>query len=87
MNNQIPNIIRPVEKHPTSKFYCYRKRICSECGYIHLYRKVDEEKCPVVYGCSKTLQLWLVGEEAEVKQERLFAIALGRGKKGGETDT
>lgn len=63
---------RPVEKPPTRKWYLYVKRLCSDCGLIHIYRKVDEEKSPVRYICTKHYQLWLVGEEATIKQEKLF---------------
>jgi hypothetical protein len=72
MYHQPVFVARPVEKTPTRKFYLYLTRLCSECGYIHLYRKVDEQKNPVRYGCSPHLQQWLVGEEATTKQERLF---------------
>jgi hypothetical protein len=72
MNDQTPRIVRPVEKTPTRKLYLYRQRICSECGLLHLYRKFDEEKSPAAYGCGKYYQPWLLGEEAEIKQERLF---------------
>jgi hypothetical protein len=72
MDIQTTFIARPVEKYPKRKFYLYVRRICSECGSVHLYRKVDEEKHPVRYGCVKFSQPWLLGEEAEIKQERLF---------------
>ena len=65
-------IARPVEKTPTRKLYIYVKRLCSDCGLLHFYRKVDEEKHPVRYACPKHYQLWLVGEEAITKQEKLF---------------
>jgi hypothetical protein len=59
MKHQIPYVVRPVAKQPKGKFYLYRKRVCSECGFLHLYRKVAE-KDPVRYGCRKQLQpsLW-----------------------------
>jgi len=72
MEQQHVFIARPVEKPPRSKFYYYVRRLCSGCGFIHLYRKVDEEKHPVRYACAPHYQQWLVGEEATTKQERLF---------------
>ena len=72
MNNYTPYVARPVEKQPKRKLYLYVKRICSECGWIHLYRKVDEDKNPVHYECVKYYQPWLLGEEATIKQERLY---------------
>jgi hypothetical protein len=51
MNNQISHVIRPVEKQPKRKLYLYMKRICAECGFIHLYRKVAEKNNLVRYGC------------------------------------
>jgi hypothetical protein len=72
MENQTIYVARPIEKQPKSKFYLYVKRICSECGWIHFYRKVDEDKNPVRYGCVKFYQPWLLGEEATIKQERLI---------------
>jgi hypothetical protein len=71
MNNQTPYIARPVETQPKRNFYRYVKRICSECGLIHLYRKADGERNPVLYGCVRNYQLWLLGDEATIKQERL----------------
>jgi hypothetical protein len=72
MDKQTPYIARPVEKPPRRNFYRYVKRICSECGYVHFYRKIDEKKNPVRYGCTAYYQPWLLGEEATIKQERLF---------------
>jgi hypothetical protein len=72
LNKQTRAIVRPLENTPRTKLYLYRKRICSEYGLLHLYRKVDEEKFPVVYGCGRYSQLWLVGDESTIKQERLF---------------
>jgi hypothetical protein len=65
-------IARPVEKPPRSKFYCNVRRLCSGCGFIHLYRKVDEANYPVRYICTPHYQPWLVGEEATTHQEKLF---------------
>jgi formylmethanofuran dehydrogenase subunit E len=50
MKNQTPYVVRPVEKQPKRKFYRYTKRICAECGFIHLYRQVAKKQ-PVRYGC------------------------------------
>jgi hypothetical protein len=72
MKNQTIYIARPVEKQPKRKFYLYVKRVCSECGWIHLYRKVDEDKNPVRNRCVKYYQPRLLGEEATIKQERLI---------------
>jgi hypothetical protein len=72
MDNKKDYIARPVEKTPARRWDLYVKRICSECGLIHLYRKIDEKKNPVRYGCVKNFQLWLLGEEATIKQERLL---------------
>jgi hypothetical protein len=72
MENQTVYVARPVEKQPKGKFYLYVKRICSEYGWIHLYRKVDEDKNPVRYRYVKFYQPWLLGEEATIKQERLI---------------
>jgi hypothetical protein len=54
MKNQTPYIVRPVEKQPKRKLYLYMKRICAECGFIHLYPKVTE-KNPVRYACVKNM--------------------------------
>jgi hypothetical protein len=62
MEKQTLYVVRPVEKQPKRKFYLYRKRVCAECGFIHLYRKVGE-KHPVRYGCFKPDQPWLFEEE------------------------
>jgi hypothetical protein len=56
MKHQTPYVVRPVAKQPNGKFYLYRKRVCSECGFIHLYRELDEEKNPVRYGRVKGKQ-------------------------------
>ncbi len=73
MDNQSVFTARPVEKTPRRKFYLYVKRLCSECGFIHIYRKIDEERNPVRYACLKNYQMWLVGDEANIKQESLFS--------------
>ena len=71
MDDYTPYVARPVEKQPRRKFYLYVKRICSEYGWIHLYRKVDEERA-LRYGRVKYYQPWLLGEESTTKQEYLF---------------
>jgi hypothetical protein len=68
MSDQTPYVARPVEKQPNRKFYLYVKRICSQCGWIHLYRKVDEDKNLVRYGCVKYYQPWLLGEEETINR-------------------
>lgn len=42
--------IRPVVKPPRSKFYLYVYQVCSECGSIHVYRKVGGK---VKYLCTE----------------------------------
>jgi hypothetical protein len=66
-----PILIKPVEKVPTRKFYCYTKRICSVCGAVHTYRKVGISEDKIVYGCTDQYQLGFLPED-NVYQVSLF---------------
>jgi len=67
--------IKAVSKPPQTGLYRYVRRLCDQCGSIHYYRKnvdITENELNVRFECPEEYQPWLVGEEATLKQTRLF---------------